>query len=185
MTFQWQESFDGLAWGDAVGGSGATTTTYTPPAYAGTPIQYRVRVTCSNSGLFDYSTATVITSAANPATQVTNATVVPWSTSSVINWTNGSGSRRLVILSDSPTIVDPTNGNAAAIVANAVYTGSGQQIIFDGTAATTTVTGLVPATNYYVKVYEYLRCGAGPYDYYYNTNKSLKVSYIIMFIFDA
>jgi len=168
LTFQWQESLDGLAWGDAVGGSGATTTTYTPPAYSGTPIQYRLRVTCSNSGLFDYSTPCVITSPANPSTQVTNATFAAWSTSSAVSWTNGNGSRRVVVLSDVPGIVDPTNGNGPALVAAAAYVGTGQQIVYDGTGTTVTVTGLLPATNYYVKVYEYLRCGAGPYDYYYN-----------------
>lgn len=175
LAFQWQESPDGLAWGDAVGGSGATTTTYTPPAYSGTPIQYRLRVTCTNSGLFDYSTAAVISSPSNPTTQVTNATSAPWSTSSAVSWTNGNGSRRVVVLSDVAGIVDPVNGNAAALVAAAAYAGTGQQIVYDGTGTTVTVTGLLPATNYYVKVYEYLRCGAGPYDYYYNVTSGTNV----------
>lgn len=170
IVFQWEQSPDGIAWSNAVGGTGATTPTYTPPVYSGTPIQYRLKVTCTPSGLFDYSTSVTVSNPASPTTQVSNATVVnPWLTTATVNWTNGNGLRRVAVLSNTPTIVDPVNGNAAAIVANAAYSGSGQQIIYDGTGATVNVTGLTQGTSYYVKVYEYLRCGSGPYDYYYNT----------------
>lgn len=51
----------------------------------------------------------------------------------------------------------------------------GQQLIFDGTAATVTVTGLSLGTQYYIKAYEYQRCGAGPYDYYYNVTTGTNI----------
>lgn len=172
ITFQWEESLDNFATPgvNAVGGTGATTATYTPPAFSGTPISYRVKVTCTDSALFEYSSSTTIQNPSTPTTQVTNATAANLAyTSATINWTNGNGNRRVVLLSDSPTITDPVDGNAAALVANAVYAGSGEQIIYDGTGATVNVTGLSSDTQYYVKVYEYLRCGTDPYDYFYNT----------------
>ncbi len=176
ITFQWAESPDGTSWVNAVGGTGATTATYTPPVYSGTPIQYKLFVTCTASGLFASSTPSLIGSPATPTTQVTNAIGTNLLlVSATVNWTNGNGGRRLVVLSNSPSITDPTDGNAAALVANTVYAGSGQQIMYDGTAATVNITGLTNSTTYYGKVYEYLRCGAGPYDYYYNISAGTNV----------
>ncbi len=57
ITLQWEESDDnGVAdaWANAVGGSGALTATYTPPILTGTRY-YRLKVTCSNSGLSGFS----------------------------------------------------------------------------------------------------------------------------------
>ena len=173
ITFQWQESLDNFATAGvpAVGGSGATTSTYTPPVYAGTPIFYRAVVTCVASGESVNSTSSAVENPNNPSTQVTNVTATNLAfTAATINWVAGNGNRRLVVLSDSPTFVDPVNGTGAALVATAVYGGSGQQIIFDGIAGTVNVTGLATTTQYYVKVYEYLRCGAGPFDSFYNVS---------------
>lgn len=170
LTFQWEESIDNFTSPgvNANGGSGATTTTYTPPAYSGTPIYYRLKVTCTNSSTEAYSNVVAITSATTPANQVTALTAIPYGVSAILNWTNGSGNRRVVVLSDSSTITDPTDGSGPALVANAAYAGSGQQIIYDGVAATVTVSSLTNEATYYVKVYELLRCGTDPYDYYYN-----------------
>ncbi|MGH2666679.1 choice-of-anchor J domain-containing protein [Flavobacterium sp.] len=171
LTFQWEESDDNGgadAWANAVGGAGATTATYTPPAFAGATIYYRLNVTCTNSALSSQTASVAVSPPGNPSVQSSALAAVPYSNSSALNWVVGNGSRRVVYLSDSATFTDPVNGNAAALVANTVYAGSGQQIVYDGTGTTVTVTGLTPATTYYAKVYEYLRCGAGPYDFYYN-----------------
>ncbi|MBL0127225.1 MAG: T9SS type A sorting domain-containing protein [Flavobacteriales bacterium] len=48
VMMQWEE-FNGSIWVNAVGGSGATTTTYTTPPLAG-PMQYRLSVTCTSPG---------------------------------------------------------------------------------------------------------------------------------------
>lgn len=181
LNFQWEQSSNSFATAgvNAVGGSGATTTVYAPPAYTGTPIQYRLKVTCSGSGLFAYSNISTINNPAAPTTQVSNLVKYPTSTTAPLYWANGNGGRRVVYFSDSPTFVDPVNGNTSALVATVAYSGSGQQIVFDGTLANVTVTGLVVGTTYYAKVYEYLRCGAGPYDYYYNTSTATNIATII------
>lgn len=176
ITFQWEESTNGTTWNNAVGGSSDTPNNYSPPAFSGTPIQYRLKATCANSSLSAYSNVVFINNAGNPTLQVTNATVLGISdTSATINWINGNGNRRLVILSDSPTITNPVNGTTAALVANSVYSGSGQQIIYDNTNTSVTVTGLIAKTNYYIKVYESLRCGTDPYDYFYNTSTGTNI----------
>lgn len=63
ISFQWEESDDngvGDAWADAVGGSGATTATYTSPVLSSS-IYYRCKVTCSGSGLFAYTNVSAVT----------------------------------------------------------------------------------------------------------------------------
>ncbi|MCL9805590.1 T9SS type A sorting domain-containing protein [Flavobacterium amniphilum] len=181
ITFQWEESNDnGVAdaWANAVGGSGATTASYTPPVFSGTPIYYRLNVTCSNSVLSAQTASVLITIPVAPTNQITAVTIPAASigySQATVNWTNGNGNRRAVFISNSPTFTDPVNGNAPALTANAVYGGSGQQLIYDGTAATVNVTGLSGGTQYYIKAYEYVRCGSGPYDFYFNTSTGTNI----------
>ena len=169
IAFQWQQSTDGGSnFIDVTTGTGATTASYTPAAFTGSSVIYRCKVICTSSTEFAYSTSSTVDPPATPTTQVSNALASAISTTGfTTSWTNGNGNRRLVILSTA-AITDPTDGNAAALTANAVYAG-GQQIVYDGTATSVAITGLALGTTYYIKVYEYIRCGAGPYDYYYNT----------------
>ena len=61
LTFQWEESLDGgTTWGNAVGGTGSTTISYTPPVFAGAQIMYRVNVTCTASASSAVSAATTL-----------------------------------------------------------------------------------------------------------------------------
>ena len=77
----------------------------------------------------------------------------PSSSTLDINWTNGAGAGRVVIINTSATITAPADGSNPA--ANLVY-GGGQQVIFNGTGSgPITVTGLNPLTTYYVRVFEY------------------------------
>ncbi|WP_298118815.1 GEVED domain-containing protein, partial [Flavobacterium sp.] len=172
ITFQWLESSSPTGpFGPVTGtGTGAATATYTPPPFLGTTIYYVCRVACTGSGLFADTAPVSVTQPVAPTTQASAATTSNASSFGMTaSWTNGNGARRVVYINNSPTFTDPVNGNAAALVANTVYAGSGQQIVLDGTAATVSVTGLSLGTTYYFKVYEYARCGSGPYDYYYNT----------------
>lgn len=168
VTYAWQQSTDGgTSWVAAVGGSGAATTSYTPPSFTAGSIRYRLKVTCG--GVDAFSEVAILAGPGTPAIQATNLTAVGSTTNVVLNWAIGTGSRRVVIVSDTP-IVDPVDGTGPALTVSTVYAG-GQQIIYDGTGSTVTMTG-VPCTGgtYYYKVYEVIRCGsAAPYTYYYNT----------------
>jgi hypothetical protein len=168
-TFQWEQSTDGGSnYINVSTGTGATTVVYTPATFGGTAVMYRCKITCTNSTLFAYSDAATVAPPATPATQVSNAvsSAVTF-TGFNLAWTNGNGTRRVVILSPS-AITDPVDGSAAALVANTAYAGTGQQIMFDGTGTSVAISGLTCGTTYNVKVYEYIRCGSGPFDYYYN-----------------
>ncbi len=172
LTYKWQLTTADPSvpanWSDI--SPAQTNTTYSPPVYGGTTVYYRLVTTCTTSGLSAPTAYATIASPNNPATQVSNAVASSISNSGFsLGWTNGNGARRVVIL--SPTaITDPVNGSAAALVAASAYAGSGQQIMYDGTGTSVAITGLTCGTSYNVKVYEYLRCGAGPYDYYYNVS---------------
>jgi Secretion system C-terminal sorting domain len=171
LTFQWEQSLNNFATAgvNAVGGSGNTTTSYTPPAFSGTDIYYRLKITCANSGLSSYSASIPVKSSAiNPSLQASSVAITAFSTSATINWINGNGSRRIVVISTTP-LVAPVNNIGPALNVNNTYTGAGQQIIYDGTANTVNVFGL--NTNiYYVGVFEYNICpNAGQFDYFYNS----------------
>lgn len=171
ISLQWEESINGgTDWANATGGTGATTATYTPPSFAGTAIQYRLKATCANGGGIDYSDVLTVSPQTAPATQASAImTTNLGSNAFTVTWTNGDGARRHVLVSTDP-IVDPVSANGvAAYTAAAAFANTGQQIVFDGTGSSVTVTGLTCNTTYYVKVYEYTRCGSGPYDVYFNT----------------
>lgn len=59
LSIQWQE-FNGSTWVNAVGGSGATTASYTTPTLSADKT-YRARMTCSNGGLSDISNDITVT----------------------------------------------------------------------------------------------------------------------------
>jgi hypothetical protein len=170
ITFQWESSTNNTIWDNATGGTGATTATYTPPAFGVTTLYYRCKVTCTNSSLFDVTNVATIAPPSNPTTQASNLVFSSISyTGFTATWTNGNGNRRVVYISNAP-IVDPTNTTgAAALTAAAAYSGSGQQIVYDGTGTSVSVTGLTLGTAYYVEVFEYTRCGTTTFDNYYNT----------------
>ncbi|RYZ56490.1 MAG: T9SS type A sorting domain-containing protein [Sphingobacteriales bacterium] len=67
ITYQWEQSTNnGASWANAVGGTGATTLSFTPPNATGATIQYRLKATCPASGLFSYSNVSEVNSNANP-----------------------------------------------------------------------------------------------------------------------
>jgi hypothetical protein len=60
VTYQWEESTNsGATWTNAVGGSGATTATYTTPTIS-TSLQYRLKVTCTSSNVSATTNATTV-----------------------------------------------------------------------------------------------------------------------------
>ena len=80
ITFQWEESDDngvGDAWANAVGGTGSTTSSYLHPALPSN-IYYRCKVTCTGSGLFDYTNSCAVTVTTSPTGDIfANPIIVP------------------------------------------------------------------------------------------------------------
>lgn len=71
-----------------------------------------------------------------------------------VNWTNGNGAGRVVLMNTTNTFTAPVNGSNPT--ANTTYAGSGQQVIYNGTGTgPVTVTGLTPGATYWFRVYEY------------------------------
>lgn len=169
LSYAWEESTNGgSSWGPATGGSGASTATYTPPAFAGTAILYRALVTCAAVSLSTPSASASVGPQAPPTTAASNVTFAPTLSNAAINWTNGNGGRRYVVVNTTNSFTDPV-GTAPVTVAGTAYT-SGEQIVYDGTGSSVTITGLVNGTTYYARVYEYNRCAGTPTVNYYNVN---------------
>ena len=89
-----------------------------------------------------------------PQTQASNLQFSNITTSSVaLNWTNGSGAGRVVYINTQNSFSPPANG--ANPTPNTTYSG-GQQCVFNGTGSgPVALSGLQPATTYYVAVYEF------------------------------
>jgi hypothetical protein len=89
-----------------------------------------------------------------PSTQASSANasnITP--TTASINWTNGNGAGRIVMMNTVNSFANPAAG--ANPTANTTYTG-GEQCVFNGTGSgPVAVTGLTAGTNYFVKVFEY------------------------------
>ena len=69
-----------------------------------------------------------------------------------VNWTNGTGEKRIVKINISNSFSQPVDGTDP--VANTVY-GGGEQVIFNGIDGAVTVTNLGPDTIYYFRVFDY------------------------------
>ncbi len=85
-----------------------------------------------------------------------------------LNWTNGDGANRIVVMSVSPITFIPTDGqtytaNTAYATSPAVATNT--YVVYNGNANTVDITNLVPGTFYYTKIFEY-NCNPGSEDYY-------------------
>lgn len=68
LNFQWQESADNITFTNVSAGTGATTSSYTPVAFAGSNIYYKCIVTCTASGLSATSPSVML----SPCSQVSD-----------------------------------------------------------------------------------------------------------------
>lgn len=166
LTYQWEQSTNGVDFANAVGGSGAATSSYTPPSFAGTDIKYRVKVTCTASGLFDYSEVSEVKGPIIPQTLPTNLQKIENFAGFNLSWTNGNGERRYVAINTVNEFTNPSTADVTGV--SAAYT-SGEKIVYDGTGSSVDVTGITPG-NYFVKIYEYVRCAGTPNVNYYNVD---------------
>ncbi len=99
---------------------------------------------------------------AEPTIAATGLTVTnPTTTSQTVSWTNGNGSRRLVVARMGTALTgteEPADNNG--YMANAAFGTSGTDlgngfIVYNGTGNSLTVTNLAPNVIYYYRVYEY------------------------------
>lgn len=94
-----------------------------------------------------------------PTLQASNITFTAVDQSGMTaNWTNGNGAKRVVIMNTSDSFTAPTDGTDPT--ANTVYSGSGQQVVYNNNSNTVAVTGLTASTTYWFRVYEYNGSGA-------------------------
>jgi|GEM_PF-6326116 len=93
-----------------------------------------------------------------PVVQATSFTSNPYSNGMIVGWTNGDGSNRIVFINTTNSFTAPVDGNT--YTANAVYSGSGQQCVYNGTGSAVDVSGLNSSTTYYFAVYEFNSSGS-------------------------
>lgn len=108
-------------------------------------------------------------SCSEPTTQASNLTVDSYDNTSIsLSWTNGDGDYRIVLAKQgSPVDGEPTDGttySANAAFGSGDQIGTGNYVVYSGNGNSVTVTGLVPGTTYYFKVFEY-NCTGGNEDY--------------------
>ncbi len=102
-----------------------------------------------------------------PTLQATNIITYPANTDITLEWTPGNGTRRIVKINTTNSFTSPVDGSNPT--ANSVYSGSGEQVIFNGATQIVegiplngcNVSGLTTATTYWFRIYEYN--GSGSY----------------------
>ncbi len=97
-----------------------------------------------------------------------------------VSWTNGTGDGRLLLASMSSNIDMPEDHveytSDADFGNSELENGSNGYVVFNGSANSTTVTNLSPATKYYFELVDYANPGSG--EFYYNRLYTQKVSFI-------
>jgi hypothetical protein len=90
-----------------------------------------------------------------PSTQASNIAFSGITTSQMdVNWTNGNGAGRVVVMNSTNSFTPPANGANPA--ASTAWANLGQQVVFNGTGSgPITITGLSATTTYHFRVYEY------------------------------
>lgn len=104
---------------------------------------------------FEYSNSLPVALCTAPATQASNI-IFPNTTATNIdvNWTNGDGDGRVVVMNSTNSFTDPTTGSN--VTADLSWNNAGQQVIYNGTGSgPVTVTDLSTSSTYYFRVYEY------------------------------
>jgi hypothetical protein len=115
--------------------------------------------------------ATVLAATPTTATTAVSFTNVT-STGFRINWTNGNGSNRLVVLRQGSAVnttpVDAITYDTDVNFGSGTDIGNENYVVYGSTANTVNVTNLQPATAYYVAIYEF-NGSAGTENYFTTT----------------
>ncbi|MFT6244824.1 MAG: hypothetical protein ACJA0U_002774 [Salibacteraceae bacterium] len=84
------------------------------------------------------------------------------STTIDLSWVRGDGDKVMVVCKAGTIPTGPTNGinyTANAVFATGDDVGSSSYVVYDGTGASVTVTGLTPSSSYYFEIWEYSTLG--------------------------
>jgi len=108
----------------------------------------------------EINSTTNTTTCVTPGTQASNFAVTGTSTSSLdLSWTRGTGTKILVVAKEGSAVdADPVSGtiyNANSTFGSGDQIGTGNYVVYSGTAQNVTVTGLNDNTTYYFALYEY------------------------------
>lgn len=113
-----------------------------------------VSAAMSNTQYRSVAFAPVAQPLAPPTIQAHDLSFTGISTSGMTaHWVNGNGAKRIVIVNTTNSFTDPLNGSNPT--ANAVYTGPGEQVVYNGNGDSVSVTGLAGNTIYWFRVYEF------------------------------
>lgn len=92
-------------------------------------------------------------SCTTPSTQASNLNFSAVTCSTItVGWTNGNGTKRIVKCNSSNSFTAPVDGTDPAV--DNSWNGAGEQVIYNSTSNSATVTGLTGGTTYWFKVYE-------------------------------
>jgi hypothetical protein len=122
----------------------------------------------SSTGYFPATTNTFIVIAPEPSTQArtilfTGFTCVGGTATATIQWTNGNGLHRLVVVKQGAQPANPSDYTYYAAdddFGSGDQTGTGSYVVYNGNGSGLTVKSLAASTTYYFRVYEYN--GHGP-----------------------
>jgi len=118
-------------------------------------------------GIDNFSISLITISCSTPTAAATNGTFPTiGQTNLTLDWASGNGDNRVVYINSTNSFTAPTDGAALPSV-NTVWANSGQQLIYNGTGNTATVSNLQAGTIYYFRVYEYNCTGSNTH--YQNT----------------
>lgn len=103
----------------------------------------------------EYSNALPVALCTAPSTQASDFSFSGITTTALdVNWTNGDGAGRVVVMNNTNSFTAPTTGQNPT--ADLSWNNSGQQVIYNGTGGgSITVTDLTPGETYYFRAYEY------------------------------
>ncbi len=114
--------------------------------------------------------APVAAGVAAPTIQTSNITFsTVTNTGMTASYIPGDGTKRIVKVNTTNSFTNPADGTDP--VANSVYAGSGEQVIYNNTGNSVSVTGLSPGTTYWFRAYEYN--GTGTSTKYLTTTATL------------
>ena len=166
-SYQWQVSTNGgSTWTNAIGGTGATTDSYTTGATSAPMNMNQYQCVVTNSCGFVNSNAALLTLTNTPTSNVTGIKGCFEDNSVILNWTppgTGAPTGYMVYALNGGT--DPagakTDANTYAAnsdfsLATPVTPASLGRVVYKGTATTATITGLTEDNNYSFTTYTYV-----------------------------